>query len=266
MVTFFHPAHIRGSLFVLAFILLLLPGIRAQDLNEKYAPVLPENDLYHLDGMGFKVGLGIVNFTDEFKFYDLDTIANTATKRGNYDYESRNTIVLGFFMTAPLYKNIAVQPEILYTSRGAKVERNDVSLNGTLEYRLQYLEFPVLLRASFPTGSKLRPYLLVGPSMAVNIYAKSEFSGDTYNDETEEWETIDTKTDIDANYKGVDWGLVLGAGVDHRMGTGKIFFEARYIIGLSVVASYSDDFLPEGMDTPNERNAAINILAGYSFF
>ena len=271
MTAFFRPVHIRGYLFGLTFILLMIPGAFAQNDGSTIAPIVPDYDMYHLDGMGFKAGLGIVNFTDMFKYYTLDTLGDdiTATKRGSCDYESRNTITLGFFITAPLYKNLAIQPEVLYTSRGAKVERNDDYFNGTLEYRLQYLEFPLLLRMTLPTGKNLRPYLLAGPGIAANIGAKSKIEGNAYNaynEETEEWEIADSEDNIDELFKGIDWELVFGAGVDYRMGTGKVFIEARYVMGLSVVYSIGEDALPEGWDAYNEHNSAINILAGYSFF
>ncbi|MBN2227738.1 MAG: PorT family protein [candidate division Zixibacteria bacterium] len=268
MTAFFRTTYFRGYVIGLALLLLVVPGIFAQSDEESNAPVMADYDMYHLDGMGFKAGLGIVNFTDKFKYYTLDTLGDdiTATKLGDYDYESRKTVTFGIFLTAPIYNNLAIQPEVLYTSRGAKVERNDAYFNGTLEYRLHYLEFPILLRMSLPTGKDLRPYLLAGPGIAVNIGAKSKIEGHAYNEETEEWEDAGSEEDIDGLFKGIDWELVVGAGVDYKVGPGKIFIEARYVMGLSVIYSYGVDTLPDGMEAPDEHNSAINILAGYSFF
>lgn len=113
---------------------------------------------------------------------------------------------------------LGVEADILYARKGANVE------NSNLDFDIQTLEIPVLLRLNAGSGSLsgARLYGLAGPSMAFRL--KSEFGG----------------IDIVDFTQGYDVNLVLGGGVELT----RFLVEVRYSKGLKNISkdfSESDD-------------------------
>ena len=51
----------------------------------------------------------------------------------------------GLFARLPITKTFAIQPELLYTTKGSELKYNNAFVNGTSTFRLNYIELPVLL-------------------------------------------------------------------------------------------------------------------------
>lgn len=97
----------------------------------------------------------------------------------------------------------SIQPEVLYSQKGAEVNN--------VEVKRSYLEIPVLLRLDFLTSGLLSPHISAGPYFGFKLDAKEESTGDT------------------------DSGLIFGVGVDiNRFNVG-----LRYSLGLQRV--YEND-------------------------
>ena len=156
--------------------------------------------------------------------------------RGNYwdDLEPKIGFCGGGFITGNINSILAIQPEVLFVMKGAE-EPDDY------EIKLNYLEIPVLIKLSM-SGGVVAPKLFLGPAFAMNLN-----SNEVYEDGYEE--EIDYLTDI-------DFGLVIGAGIDFDTGYGKIVIEARYTLGLVTIKD------EEGYDIEND---VISFMAGYSF-
>lgn len=156
--------------------------------------------------------------------------------RGNYwdDLEPKIGFCGGGFITGNINSILAIQPEILFVMKGAE-EPDDY------EVELNYLEIPVLIKLSMP-GGIVAPKLFLGPAFAMKL-----ISNEVYEDGY--WVEIDYLTDI-------DFGLVIGAGIDLDTGYGKIVIEARYTLGLVTIKD------EEGYDIEND---VISFMAGYSF-
>jgi hypothetical protein len=103
----------------------------------------------------------------------------------------------------------AVQPEIVYSTQGAKYKLN----NETTNFNLSYINVPVLFQYMFENGLRLQ----AGPQLGVLVAAKSK-TGST---------TIDNKENI----KPIDLALSLGAGyIIPSIGLG---IDVRYNLGLN---------------------------------
>jgi len=145
----------------------------------------------------------------------------------------------GAFVNFRINDFFAIQPEALFTVKGAKEEHDDWSQ----KIKARYLEIPLLAKLSTRSGI-FEPNLFLGPAFAIKL--SSEFvygSGDS--------EEIDY-------FSGTDFGLVFGGGVDFDTGYGKIVVEARYTLGLMPVKEengYSYDV----------KNGVISFMAGHSF-
>jgi outer membrane protein W len=158
-------------------------------------------------------------------------------------------IVGGVFMSYGITEIFAVQPELLYSMKGAKssVEGSDA------EEKLNYFEIPLLLKVNFPTEGKIKPSLYAGPAFGILMSAKSESGG----------ESVDVKDYL----KTMDIGIVAGAGVGYQMEKGLMFLEARYEVGLSSVMDLTDEELAaDDLTTqPDLKNSVISIMVGYGF-
>jgi hypothetical protein len=126
-----------------------------------------------------------------------------------------------------------VQPEILYSQKGAKY----TILGATLYEKHDYVEIPVLLKFSF--GKLIVPSIYAGPAAGLLMSAKLTNGG-----------SLDIKDEI----KGTDLGLVFGAEVKTPA---KLSVDARYTMGMGT-------FDKEGDYTV--KNSAISVMLGYYMF
>lgn len=146
---------------------------------------------------------------------------------------------------------IAIQPEVQIVSRGASIENPP---EGTEErIRLDYMEIPLMLVLPVQIGD-FRPYAFGGPMLSLETRCRSivEEEGLTTNfgcdDASAEQNTFDRRA--------VDWGVSAGAGVSHRIGSGRILLEGRHTWGLR------DIYDGAGEDI-EVRNRSMVFMIGY---
>jgi hypothetical protein len=153
---------------------------------------------------------------------------------------SRTGLVAGAFVTVPLFRGFALQPEVLYSSKGAKLD--DEGIQSTL--MLDYVEVPVLGRMSGNAFRGGRFYVVAGPSVGVRVRAKSKtvFSGST-----EEF-------DISGEIERLDIGVTAGAGLQF----GALVIDGRFTYGLSDIDS-------DKTDAVEVTNRVLSLSAGLRF-
>jgi hypothetical protein len=146
---------------------------------------------------------------------------------------------VGAVAEVPVSDNFSVQPELLYSSQGAKYEESE-GYDG--KFKFDYINVPIMAKFNVSNGLSLE----AGPQVGFLMSAKDEYSstGDSGSD--------DIKDDI----KGLDFGLNIGAGLKLDSG---INFGARYSLGLSNV----NDF--EGAGDFKNQNGVIQLYVGYFF-
>lgn len=200
-----------------------------------------------ITGKGIKAGLNIANLTG-------DDVEDTDPKMG---------LAIGGFLTYSINDMFSIQPEILFTMKGMKIDYEETETDDNWEYyaksegswKLNYLEIPVLAKLNIPMESSVKPNIFLGPALGINLSA-------TYDMDYEWWEKEDgviveegsesEDGDIE-DIKGADFGLIFGAGVEF----GKITVDARYNLGLTTI----DDSEEEA----DVKNSVISIMVGYSF-
>jgi hypothetical protein len=113
----------------------------------------------------------------------------------------------------------------------------------------------------FPTGGRLRPRLYAGPSLALELgcgWSLDErsviISGGTVIG-SEESESTGGCVDEDIQTEAIDIGILLGGGLDIRIGGGALTADVRYNLGL-IDIDESD---------ATSRNRAFQVLPGYSY-
>ena len=116
---------------------------------------------------------------------------------------------LGLIGHIHLAKQLAFQPEIVYSAQGAKFTTAGVQT----KIQLGYINVPLLLQYMFDNGFRLQ----AGPQVGFLVNAKSK--------------TPNSTIDIKNNFKKVDVGL--GAGIGYVNPATNFGIDARYNLGLS---------------------------------
>jgi hypothetical protein len=155
------------------------------------------------------------------------------------ELDSRTGMSVGGYFGIPVNQTLAVQPEGLFTMKGSKYETGSSKLN--------YIEVPVLARASFMHDASARPAIFAGPAVGFNISAKAE-------DETEE------EVDIKDSVNPIDFGMVVGGGVDIPFSEGKNSFgiDLRYTMGLNNINDTDTDV--------DVKNGVFQIMGSVGLF
>jgi hypothetical protein len=194
---------------------------------------------------GVKAGVSLANFRS-------DDITVTDTKTGFSG---------GVFGSVPLNEFLSFQPEVLFTSRGAKKEVVDLADRLSWDYRFHYIEVPLLLRVYGKAGDNMLISGLVGPTVAFRT--QSEFTLTMTRPATYEI----------ANAKDVVLDMVIGLGAGVEAGKTLVGLEVRYHPGLesflgdpkpvdSNKVNFVDGITGEPLDL---KHTAVSILATFSF-
>ena len=144
----------------------------------------------------------------------------------NIDYSSRTSFHAGLVAEIKALPSMSIQPEILFSSQGAKVD-------GVGDFNLDYVSIPVL--AKF--------YIL---SDKVSLEAGPQFSF-LVAERKDAWNGISTS----AENNSFDFGLAAGLGLNI---TQSIFAQARYTIGLTEATKDADI-----------KNSVFQVSLGYMF-
>lgn len=158
---------------------------------------------------GIKAGANVSNFTG-----------------GNFEAVEKKALV-GFHGGAYLnfsFVGFGLQPEILVSTQGAKID----SVSGSYDWKVTYINVPVMAQYRFPSGF----FLEAGPQVGFKISDNIE------------------KQTIENFAKDLDLSAAAGLGFKTKGGFG---LGARYTVGLSKVG----DFEPSSNIDPDFKNGVI---------
>lgn len=182
---------------------------------------------------GFKGGLNLSNLYTE-------------------DVDDENGLIgfnAGLFLELPISSSLSLQPELLYSVKGAELTYDNAFASGTGKFRLNYIEAPVLLRANLTNNFNIH----FGPYFAYLVDAKisNETDGGGFNFEEE----IDND-----DLNKLDYGLAVGLGIEFdSFGIG-----ARYNYGLQTVGK-ERTFLGQTYTFPEGKNSSLSVYATIKF-
>lgn len=164
---------------------------------------------------GAKAGLNLSNFTGDAE--------GTSTKVG---------FQVGAFAEFKVSEKFAVQPELVFTSLGAKSDEGGVDSTANLNY----IAIPVMAKYYVADAFSLE----AGPQIGFLMSAKAKADGES--------------VDIKDGYNSTDFGINVGAGYDV---TENINLGLRYTVGVSNIWADSGDF--------KAGNSNIAFAIGYKF-
>jgi opacity protein-like surface antigen len=169
---------------------------------------------------------------------------------GRVDFKSRVGFNVGAFVAIKLSEKITLQPEILYSTQGAKnsnvtmIIMIDILTNADVKVNLSYINFPVMIK--YYVADKFN--LEVGPQIGFLTSAESS----TYYDVSSQ--AVDE--DIKDSFESVDFGLNFGAGYDF---TKNISAGIRYNLGLANISK------TQSVDNSKIHNNVFSLSLGYKF-
>jgi opacity protein-like surface antigen len=145
---------------------------------------------------------------------------------GGDDAEDNSMLIgfhVGWGVNFNLTESISLQPQLLYSVKGAKLDTGD----DDAPFALSYIEIPIWGRYNLESGLHFDFGPYIGFLMGAKFDGESEDgAGNKYKD----------------NYTGTDFGIGVGAGYELESGLG---FALNYNLGLSNIADY------EGGDLTN---------------
>jgi len=156
---------------------------------------------------------------------------------------------LGLFAELPLISDISLQPEILFSSKGAELKYDNAFATGTAKFRLNYIEVPLLLKLNVTKSFNVH----FGPYAAFLIDSKitNEDANGSVNFEQE-------VSNDDLNK--FDYGLAGGIGFDF----GAFGIGARYNHGLNTVGK-ERTFFGQTYTFPDSKNSVLSVYGSIKF-
>jgi hypothetical protein len=163
---------------------------------------------------------------------------HVSTDSGDNSLDWQVRPVFGGFVTWRMLSWFELQPEVLYSMKGGKIEEFGI----TTKLLLDYIEAPILGRITRGAPGSRRFYVVFGPSFGVLVRAKARADFETSTEE------IDIRDDLEP----FDLGVVAGGGIEF----GSIVVDGRYTFGLSDTDKVTD---------VKSTNRAISLTVGFKF-
>lgn len=153
------------------------------------------------------------------------------------DYSTKLGLAFGGVVDLNFTETVGVRLEPMFLQKGSKAEESGIEV----EFKLSYLELPVLVKASFGSESII-PYAVMGPTIGYNLSAEGEALG--------------ISIDIEEIITDFDFGITAGGGA---LINDMIFVEVRYALGLANIVDDPDD------DDYEVTTRGIQLLGGIMF-
>lgn len=183
--------------------------------------------------LGFKGG---VNFT------------NVGTTTGVTN-KSLTGVHFGLFAKLPITNSFAVQPELYFTTKGGELTYQNVVVNGTAKFNLNYIELPVLAVFKIFPGFNFQ----VGPYASYLVSSKVKNVNEV---------SFNFEDNIQSgDFNKFDTGVMAGFGIDVK----SVEIGVRYNFGLLKVGK-DKTYLGTNYIFPDGKNSAINAYVSYSIF
>ncbi len=191
----------------------------------------------------FISGLALVNAQSDSKMVQLGVKggANFSTISGDdfRELDSRTSFNAGLVAEIPLSNRISFQPEVFYSGQGFDIREvdqdNAFDTDENIEYQLDYIQVPLLLKAYLVKGLSVE----AGPQFGFKIHEEFDYKPNSDGGD------VEISSD-DSYVKDFDTSLALGASYKFDSG---FFLSGRYNLGLTNIFEDGTPF--EGVDAKN---------------
>lgn len=158
---------------------------------------------------------------------------NIASFTGHTGIPPKDGIVIGGFANISLYSGLSLQPELLFSMKGAHgtvsyLGSFPLGWTGTSTMLIEYLEVPVLVRARLftlpviPAGFDV----FAGPDFAYNVYSWTRYPVPTSNGGS-----LMISRSMNGDIRAFDFNITVGGGPHINLGLTTVGLELRYTFG-----------------------------------
>ncbi|WP_163411436.1 porin family protein [Flavobacterium ajazii] len=150
----------------------------------------------------------------------------------------------GVYATLPISDFVAIQPELLFTTKGSELEYDNTLASGSSKFKLNYIELPLLVRINITKNFNIH----AGGYASYLVSAKVSGDGDINFDE-----------EINADdLERFDAGLSAGIGVDFN----PISVGLRYNYGLTTIGK-EREIAGTSYTFPDAKNSNLSLYLSY---
>ncbi|MBN9312547.1 MAG: opacity protein [Chryseobacterium sp. 39-10] len=197
--------------------------------------------------LGAAIAMGSLTFAQQFGVKAGMNVSSLSKQQGLDDSKSKIGLNAGVFMNAPIAENFSIQPEVLYSQYGAKVNWTN-PIGGdkmSASQNLDYITVPVM----FQYNAIPSFYLEAGPEFGFLVSATNKIKNETTG-----------ASSTGSNYKDdlntFNFGVGLGAGYYFTKNVG---LNARYVAGFTDTAKNR----PSGSDAV--KNNVFQVGLNFKF-
>lgn len=169
---------------------------------------------------------------------------------GNNDKNLKLGLNAGVFAKFPVAESFSVQPELLYSNKGIKLNYDQAGIEGETKFNLDYIDLPVKLIFNLSDDFEFQ----FGPYVGYMINAKTSTNANILNQFQ-----INSEDEINQDrFNAFDFGLTAGLGFT----LDPFIIGFNYNLGLTQVARDNDvayDILGDA------KNRVIQVYAGVKF-
>ena len=162
--------------------------------------------------------------------------------------------MVGLLTEIRISENISIQPELLYTEKGAEGASDYGTIHDGYYYSrpveftwiINYISIPINLEVRFASINETNFYVFAGPNISFRLLSEVE-------------KTIDFKTSTSPteNCEPIDYSLDLGTGFEQRIGHATMFFvNLRYSHGINDINKDANE---------SWKTRSFQLLAGIKF-
>lgn len=173
---------------------------------------------------------------------------NMSNLYGSGDDVDDNNVLYGFnagvYATLPISDFIAIQPEVLFTTKGAEFEYNNAFASGNTKFKLNYIEVPLLVRVNVTKNFNIH----------AGGYASYLVSSKVTGDGSFDFEQEVDRDDLNK----FDAGIAAGVGVDFD----PISIGVRYNYGLTTVGK-ERTVGGTTITVPDAKNSNLTLYLSY---
>ena len=151
------------------------------------------------------------------------------------ELDHRLGLLAGGFLDVRVNDVFSIEPEVLYSQKGAEVQGTGSNSDLEGSVRLDYIEVPLLLKFWVPvSNSGFRPFLFAGPAIGfeVNCTLEGEILSATGSEDCDDTPLVKTKS--------TDFGGAIGGGIEFLAGMQAVRVDARYTHGFTDINDSGD--------------------------
>jgi len=175
--------------------------------------------------------------------------ANLATLTSTFfqNATNRTGFAAGLMAVLPVSPSFAIQPELMFTMKGANSKPGETSATA----KIDYIELPVLARFEIPASGRVKPFVYAGPGFAYRTNCTIE-GRDAAFDASSVSAQGTIRMDCDslarqaaravpgAKFSRTDVDGIIGGGIAFDVRGRTMTVGVRYDVGLVKLITYSD--------------------------